>query len=91
MTYLESDEEMHKKFEKADAILQMQSNGEEALMDRFGCFKAGYNRGKYEERQKIRKILDDLWDTEATKINHGIYAYPFEAMRDMILKELDKR
>ena len=42
------------------------------------------------ERQKVIKILDDLWSTEATKINSGVYAYPFEAMRDMIITALNK-
>ena len=75
---LESDEEMHKKFEKADAILQMQSNGEEALMDRFGCFKAGYNRGKYEERQKFIAMLKERIKTEIPNEKspsyNGLYA-----------------
>ena len=90
MVYLKSDEEVHRKFEEDDAILQTQSNCQEALIDNFQCYKTGYNRGKAEERQKVRKILDDLWDTEATNINSGVYVYPFEAMRDMIIKALDR-
>ena len=78
MAYLKSDEEVHRKFEEDNAILQFQSNGQEALIEDFQCYKAGYNRGKSEERRKVKKILDDLWEAEATKINSGIYAYPFE-------------
>ena len=90
MVYLKEDEKIHKKFEEDNTILQAQSNGQEALIDNFQCYKTGYNRGKADERQKVRKILDDLWDTEATDINSGVYAYPFEAMRDMIIKALDR-
>ena len=43
------------------------------------------------ERKKMIKILDELWDTEATKINSGVYYYPFKAMREMIIKKLDNK
>jgi hypothetical protein len=36
------------------------------------------------------KILNDLRDKEAGNIDNGVYFYPFEAMRDMILKALNK-
>ena len=44
-----------------------------------------------DERKKMIKILDELWDTEATKINSGVYYYPFKAMREMIIKKLDNK
>ena len=91
MVYLKSDEEVHRKFEEDDLILQMQSNCQEALTDNFQCYKAGYNRGKAEEHKKIIEILNNLWRTEAKKINSGIYAYPFEVLQSAIIEELDKK
>ncbi len=43
-----------------------------------------------EGRQRLIKILNDLRDKEAGNIDNGVYFYPFEAMRDMILKALNK-
>ena len=89
MAYLKSDEEVRRKFEEDDAILRALSGGQEALVDDFQCYKAGYDRGKAEERKKVIKIFDDLWNKEAANIDNGVYAYPFEAMQYMIIKALD--
>lgn len=55
MTYLKDDEEIHEKFEEDDAILQAESGGQEALIENFQCYKAGYIRGKREAESKIAK------------------------------------
>ena len=44
-----------------------------------------------DERQRIIKILNDLWEKEGKNIDSGVYAYPFEALRDMIIKEIARR
>lgn len=49
------------------------------------------NKARANERQHIIKIINDLWEKEGKNINVGVYAYPFEALRDMIIKELDKK
>ena len=64
MSYLKEDEKIHRKFEEDDAILQAQSNGQEALIDNFQCYKTGYNKGKAEAKSRIndtaKQIFADL-------------------------------
>ena len=49
------------------------------------------NEARTDERQRIIKILNDLWEKEGKNIDSGVYAYPFEALRDMIIKEIARR
>ena len=48
------------------------------------------NEARADERQHIIKILNDLWDREGNKIDNGVYAYPFEALREMIIREINR-
>lgn len=43
-----------------------------------------------DERKRMIRILDYLWEKEGNNIDNRVYAYPFEAMRDMIIKELNR-
>lgn len=54
-----------------------------------------YKKGQRDMKLKIIEIIDNLWYAEVKKTNSEVYTYPFytypfEAMRDMIIKELDK-
>ena len=56
---------------------------------------AGFIEGQKDMKLKIIKIIDNLWCAEVKNTNSEVYTYPFytypfEAMRDMIIKELDK-
>lgn len=64
MIHLKTDEEIHRKFEEDDAILQAQSNGQESLINNFQCYKTGYNRGKSESGFKIKKVYAILEEME---------------------------
>lgn len=49
------------------------------------------NEVRTDERQRVVQILNDLWEKEGKNIDSGVYAYPFEALRDMIIKEIARR
>jgi hypothetical protein len=66
MVYLKSDEEVHRKFEEDNALLQMQSKGQEALIDNFQCYKTGYNKGKAEVRSDTAKQIFAELDKQDT-------------------------
>ena len=61
MSYLKEDEKIHRKFEEDDAILQAQSNGQEALIDNFQCYKTGYNKGKAEAKSRINDTAKQIF------------------------------
>ena len=48
------------------------------------------SKARADEREKIKKVLNDLWDKEGKNIDNGVYAYPFEAMREMIIREINR-
>lgn len=56
--YLKKDEKIHEKYVEDDTILRIQSYGQEALIEPFQCYKAGFNRGKYEGQKEIIKFLE---------------------------------
>lgn len=56
--YLKKDEKIYEKYEEDDAILKTQSDGQDALVEPFQCYKAGFNRGKYERQKEIIEFLE---------------------------------
>ena len=48
------------------------------------------NKARADERKRIIKIFDEIWAEEGKNIDNGVYAYPFEAIRDMFKKRILK-
>ena len=51
--YFKEDEDLHKEFEKDNAIIEVQSNGQDAQLEDFKSYIYGYNLG-------IRKVIKAL-------------------------------
>ena len=51
--YFKEDEDLHKEFEKDNAIIEVQSNGQDAQLEDFKSYIYGYNQG-------IRKVIKAL-------------------------------
>ena len=87
MAYLKSDEEVHRKFEEDNALLQMQSKGQEALIDNFQCYKTGYNKGKAEARSDTTKQIFAELDKKEAWIFDTVY-YPMQKVLVITEKQL---